>query len=554
MFEKGPYISFSNCGLPYYIGGLVENRDKLFLSDPASLAARYNINARTSCEVFSIDRAAKSLVVKDLTQNQDVEQHYDKLILCPGATAIVPPILGARAANVFTLKTVPDADAILSWLRHLPDAASGKNRVVVVGAGFIGLEAAEQLFRGGADVTVVEKTDQVLPVFDRDMAAFVSNNLVSKGVNVVLDDGVEEVFTEKLGQSEVAKEIKLTSGKALPCDLVILSIGVRPETQLASECGLQLSPTKGIIVDEYCRTSDPNIYACGDATDIVNLVTGNRQQFALAGPANRMGRVAGSNAASTDHATFRGALGTCIVECLGVAAGMTGITEKACKRDGIPYNVAVVHQQHHTGVYPGANMMHIKTLSDSSTGRLLGAQIVGGPHGVDKRIDVFATALHARMTVDDVEELDLAYAPQFASAKDPVHMAAFVAANQHAGLVNEMPLPDVLARIASVPQSDRPSQFQLLDVRGKDEWGRDGVPDVPGCSWIHVPVNSLRAYLDSTKCSLDPRKETYVLCQSGLRSYLAARVLVGRGFTTVWNVRGGFMMVPGEKRRAEVDG
>jgi len=518
IFEKGPYVSFANCGLPYYVGDTIHDRDELLLQTPERFWARFRVRVHVLHEVLTIDRPAKSVQVKNLVTQGITSHPYDTLILAPGAGAIVPDISGIHAKNIFTVKTVPDSDAIKTFLRNHP-----AQQALIIGGGFIGLETAEALKNRGLKVTIIEKAPQILPPFDPDMARLVAYHLQEKDVTIIAGDGITSFHQN----GELAQEAELNSGRRLPMDLAILSIGVRPELKLAREAGLKIGTSGGIAVNERQQTSDPDIYAAGDAVETTNLVTGKRTRIPLAGPANKQGRVAGANAAGGDL-QFYGALGTAIVESMGITAGKTGLTEHEVRAHGLKYFVSVTHPLDHAGYYPGAEALHIKLLVEQDTGKLLGAQIVG-EQGVDKRIDVLATALHANMRVQDLEQLDLAYAPQFNSAKGPVIMAGFVAANTLRGEVKTLTGEGLQKKLTTNPS------LQLLDVRTPAEYQEAHLPHAR-----LVPVDDLRDHLQE----LDPTQETVVYCRVGLRGYLAARILLQHGFTNVFNLTGGLLSYP----------
>ena len=520
MFEKGPYVSFANCGLPYYVGETIQDRDDLLLQTPERFWKRFRVRVHVLHEVLQIDRREKSVQVKNLVTQEITSQPYEKLILSPGAGAIMPDLPGIHSKNIFTVKTVPDSDAIKTFLTQ-----HSSHRAVVIGGGFIGLETAEALKNRGMRVTVVEKAPQILPPFDPDMARFVAYHLQDKDVEIIVGDGIK-CFHQ---HGELAQEAELESGKRLPMDMAILSIGVRPELKLAREAGLKIGSSGGIAVNERQQTSDPDIYAAGDAVETIHLVTGKRARISLAGPANKQGRVAGANAAGGEL-QFHGALGTAIVESMGITAAKTGLSEHEAQSHGLNYFVSLTHPLDHAEYYPGAEALHIKLVVEQQTGRLLGAQIVG-EHGVDKRIDVLATALHAKLSVQDLEQLDLAYAPQFNSAKGPVIMAGFVAANTLRGEVKT-----ITAEELQIKQAANGS-LQLLDVRSPEEYQEAHLPQAR-----LVPVDELREHL----LELDPTKETVVYCRVGLRGYLAARILLQHGFTNVFNLTGGYLSFQGK--------
>ncbi|KAI9015361.1 FAD-dependent pyridine nucleotide-disulfide oxidoreductase [Hyaloraphidium curvatum] len=552
VLEKGPHISFSNCGLPFYLGGKVGSRDKLFLTNPAKMHNRYGIEACPNHEVVSIDRKAKVVTVKTAEGIETVE--YDKLILSQGADAIISGNLpGVHASNVMPLKTVPDADHAMALIHKLlPKGGAAVKRpedrphAVIVGCGYIGLEVAAEFLEIGMQVTCVDLVPQVLPTFDPDMAQYVERQLRAKGVDVVLGDGVKSFVTETHEvdgqQVEVATAIELTSGRKIECDIAILSIGVKPDTSLARAAGLEIGPTGGVVINEFCQTvTDPDVYCTGDMAEITHLLTGKKVRIALAGPANKMGRVAGANAAAEKpYLRFPGALGTSIIGVLGVTAAMTGLSEKQCAKEGIDYGVAIAHANNHTGVYPGAKQMHMKVLFEEKSGRLLGAQAVGEA-GVDKRIDIIATALYAKLAIHDLEDLDLAYAPQYGAAKDPVNILGWVASNVRTGYLRASTYPEMVETVRAAG----PGATQFIDVRDADEVERDGVPKVPDpqAKWVHIPVDTLRHKL----AELDPKKPAYLLCHSGLRSYLGCRILMQHGFDAI-NIQGGMLQVPVDDR------
>ncbi|MDT7042379.1 FAD-dependent oxidoreductase [Candidatus Nitronereus thalassa] len=521
MFERGPYVSFANCGLPYYVGNTIVDRNDLLLQTPEKFWKRFRITVKIRHEVLSIHRPERTVAVKNLESGETFDVTYDKLILAPGAGAVVPEIPGIHARNIFTVKTVPDSDAIKQFL-----ANHRAKRALVVGGGFIGLETAEALMNLGMTVTLVELAPQILPPFDKDMAMLMAVHLQEQGVNIIVGDAVT-VFHTKDG---LAEEAELESGTRLPCDLAILSIGVRPELKLAKDAGLAIGESGGIVVNEYQQTIDPNIYAAGDAVEIVHLVTGKPARIPLAGPANKQGRVAGANAAG-GHLKFPGAIGTAIVESLGMMAAKTGLSEREAQSQGFNFFVSVTHPLDHADYYPGAEALHMKLIVEKTTGRLLGAQIIG-EQGVDKRIDVLATAISARMTVEGLEHLDLAYAPQFSSAKGPVIMAGFVAANILRGEVQTMTGEELQKKLAAK------EPLQLLDVRTQAEFHETHIPQ----AWL-IPVDELRDHLDD----LDQTKETIVYCRVGLRGYQACRILLQHGFQKVYNLTGGILSFNGKK-------
>jgi len=465
---------------------------------------------RTRSSVEAIDRTAKQIRVRDLASDREYEETYDKLILAPGAAPLRPPIPGIDLPGIFTLRNLQDVDRIKERVDQ------GVKQAVVVGAGFIGLELVENFVKRGIATTVVELQDQVLPPFDKEMTTPIVETLLTKGVTLLLGqsaDGFEEALAGLV--------VRLKSGQRLPAQLVILGVGVRPENKLAVEAGLEVGPRGGIRVNEHLQTSDPNIYAVGDAIEVKDAVSGEPTQVPLAGPANRQGRIAADNIFGRS-VRYRGTQGTAIVGVFECTAAMTGASEKALRRANRPFRKVYVHPAHHAGYYPGAEAMTLKLLFDPTTGRVLGAQAVGGA-GVDKRIDVLAVAIQAGMTVFDLEEMELAYAPQYGSAKDPINMAGFVAGGLLRG---EHPQVDVEELLAA-PAVEQPF---LLDVRTPQEFASDHIPGA-----VNIPVDDLRSRLGE----LPRDRKIAAYCQVGQRGYLATRILRQNGFAAS-NIGGGY--------------
>jgi NADPH-dependent 2,4-dienoyl-CoA reductase/sulfur reductase-like enzyme/rhodanese-related sulfurtransferase len=510
LFERGPDVSFANCGLPYYLGGEIAERDKLLVVTPDRLRTRFNLDVRVRTSVEAIDRAGKKVRVRDLASGREYEESYDKLILAPGAAPLRPPLPGIDLAGIFTLRNLQDVDRIKARMDQ------GVKQAVVIGAGFIGLELVENFVRRGIATTVVELQDQVLPPFDKEMTTPIAQELASKGVSLLLGQSAEAFESAPDGLV-----VRLKSGQRLPAQLVVLGVGVRPENKLAVEAGMEVGPRGGIRVNEHLQTSDPDIYAVGDAIEVKDFVTGDPAQVPLAGPANRQGRIAADNIFGRS-ARYRGTQGTAIVRVFDRTAAMTGASEKVLKRSNRPYRKVYVHPTQHAGYYPGAEAMTLKLLFDPETGKVLGAQAVGGD-GVDKRIDVLAVAIQAGMTVFDLEEMELAYSPQYGSAKDPINMAGFVAGGLLRG---DHPQVDVEAVLAS--PAGEPSY--LVDVRTPQEYA-DG--HIPGA--VNLPVDDLRTRLGE----LPRDRQIAVYCQVGQRGYLATRILKQAGFKAV-NIAGGY--------------
>lgn len=514
LFERGSYISFANCGLPYYIGGAIDKRSALLVQTPEAMKARFNLDIRIDSDVIAINKEAKSISVKNVKTNEVYEESYDVLVLSPGSVPLRPPIPGIDSPNVYSLWNIPDTDAVKAHvLEKQPKEA------VVIGGGFIGLEMAENLYDLGIKVTVVEMANQVMAPIDYEMAAQVHNHMRQKGVDLLLGDGVK-AFEDQNGKTIV----KLQSGIEIPADMVMLSIGIRPQSELAKAAGLALNERGGIVTDEFLVTSDPSIYAIGDAIEVTDFVGGFKTMIPLAGPANKQGRICADNI-SGRALSYKGTQGTAIAKVFDLAVASTGMNEKTLKRlgkeRGKDYQVSITHSKSHAGYYPGSTMLAVKLIFEMN-GKVLGAQIVGAD-GVDKRIDVVATAIRYGGTIADLTELELAYAPPFSSAKDPVNMAAYVAEN-------------ILLDKTGVAQHEEahnfdPAKTQLIDVRDLAEWERGHIEGA-----IHIPVNSLRERLNE----VDGSKEIMVYCAIGLRGYIAARILKQHGFENVRNVSGGY--------------
>jgi NADPH-dependent 2,4-dienoyl-CoA reductase/sulfur reductase-like enzyme/rhodanese-related sulfurtransferase len=507
MFERGDNISFANCGLPYHIGGAIKKRDDLLLQSPESFKKRFNVEVRVRNEVVKIDSEKKQLNIKNLSTNEIYVESYDKLILSPGAKPVRPAIDGIDSNRVFTLRNIADMDQIGEFIK-----TENAKKAIVVGAGYIGLEMAENLHDRGLSVQVVDVLDQVIPGLDKEMAVFLHSHLKEQGVALHLGDGVSS-----LHQTSSSLQVTLKSGKELDCDFAILSVGVIPEVKLAKEAGLEIGSCGGIKVNEHLQTSDPNIYAIGDAIEVRDFVLGNAALIPLAGPANKQGRMAADNICGMKR-TYAGTQGTAILKVFDLTVAMTSANEKVLEAANIEYEKLYLHQANHAGYYPGAKSMHIKLLFSKPEGRILGAQIVGSD-GVDKRIDVLAVAIRAGMTVFDLQELELAYAPPYGSGKDPVNIAGFAATNILDGTVKIKHFTEL--------QTD---DF-ILDVRTPAEFAGGSVPDAK-----NIPVDELRGRLEE----LPTDRTIHAYCAVGLRSYIAYRILVQNGFDAR-NLSGGFM-------------
>jgi len=511
LFEKGEYISFANCGLPYYIGEVIKEKEKLVVQTPEKMRERFNIDIRVNSEVTKIIPHKKMVEVYNSAEGKTYTETYDKLVLSPGAEPVKPNLPGIDSPKVFTLRNIPDTYRIKDYV----DAMKPK-RAVVVGAGFIGLEVAENLHMKGVKVTVVELADHVIGPLDYDMAAIVHQHMKSKNVEFYLKDAVKS-FTH--ADSYIVAE--LTSGRSLKADMVVMGIGVKPETRLAVDAGLELGATRGILVDEYMQTSDPDIYAVGDAVEVKDFVGGNPALIPLAGPANKQGRIAANNICGRDE-KFTGTQGTSIVKVFDITVAITGNNERTLKKNGVSYEKSFTHSPSHAGYYPGAIPMSIKLIFSKDDGKILGAQIIGY-EGVDKRMDVLATAIRAGMTVYDLEKLELAYAPPYSSAKDPVNIAGYAAAN-------------ILKNDSSIFHWDEISSIDfsksmLIDVRSKMEYDLGTIEGA-----VNIPVDELRERLDE----IPKDKDVYIFCQVGLRGYVACRILMQKGYRNVRNLSGGY--------------
>lgn len=511
MLERSGFVSYANCGLPYYIGGTIAQKQALTLQTPESFQARFRIDVRVHHEVLRLNPAEKTVTVRRLDDGSEYTETYDKLLLSPGAKAVRPDLPGIDLPGIFTLRTVEDTLRIREFMEnHHP------RRAVVVGGGFIGLEMAENLVDSGIQTVLLQRGGQVLPPIDADMAGEVHSYLRSRGVDLRLKAAVAG-----FEKTETGLQTLLTGQAPVASDFIILAIGVVPETHLAKEAGLALGAKDSIAVNDRMETSAPDIYAVGDAVEIHHYVSGQKALIALAGPANKQGRIAADNLLGGDS-RFCGTLGSSVIKLFDMTVASTGLNEKSAAAAGIAVDWAVTYSASHATYYPGASNMCIKTLFAPDSGKILGAQIVGFD-GVDKRIDVLAAAIHAGSTAGDLEELDLAYAPPYSSAKDPVNMAGFVIENLRRGLVKQHHPRDV----AALP---RDGSVTLLDVRSAAEFQGGSIPGA-----INIPLDDLRERLGE----LDRTRMLYVNCFSGLRSYLACRILSQNGFTCS-NLSGGY--------------
>lgn len=511
LFEKGPYVSFANCGLPYYVGGAIAERSKLTVQTPKSLHTRFNIDVRVQCEVTAINVEAHEVQVANHATGESYRESYDRLLLSPGAKPVLPALPGINLPGVLTVRSIPDVDRVCEFA-----CGEGAKRVVVVGGGFIGIEMAENLIERGLEVELVEMAHHVIKSLDFDMAVDLHRELRAHGVKLHLEEGLSSIELTGTGLAVVTNK-----DQPIACDMVILAIGVRPESKLAQEAGIVCGPRGHIVVDDHMRTSVPDVYAVGDAIQVTDFVTGADTAIPLAGPANRQGRMAAENMLGGDRA-YTGTQGSSIVKVFGLAAASTGLTEESARAQGIEVDKTYLTQPSHATYYPGAKMMGLKVLWEKGTGKLLGAQAVG-PEGVDKRIDVVATAIRFGANVRDLASLELCYAPPFNSAKDPMNMAGFVAENVLAGKLRQFFPEDV----AGLP---RDGSVTLLDVRTPGECSRGMIE-----GFTNIPVDEIRTRADEIPAD----KPVYLHCKSGQRSYIAYRILTGLGFEC-YNLAGGY--------------
>lgn len=511
LFEKGKHISFANCGLPYYIGNTIEQREALFLQTPTSFGDRFNVDVRNNQEVISIDPNKKSVQVKR-ANGKIYEETYDKLLLSPGANPFIPKIEGVDSEGIFTLRNVEDTDRIKNYaITHKIQHA------VVIGAGFIGLEMVENLHHLGIQVSIVEMANQLMPTLDYEMAAFLKMEMASQHVKMHLGTSATRFYKEnnKL-------QISLSNGETLSADMVILSVGVRPNTALAQSAGIKLGITGGIWVDEYLQTSVPDIYAVGDVIEYPHPITRKPWLNFLANPANRQGRIVADNIVWGNKISYEGAIGTAIAKVFNMTAASTGLSEKKLQQEQIPYLTSITHSNSHAGYYPNAQMMALKLTFSPESGKIFGAQIVGYD-GVDKRIDQIALLIKNGGTIHDLTLVEHAYAPPFSSAKDPVAIAGYVACNIYDGIMPTITWRDLAEQ--KLPEGT------LIDVRTLQEFTEGAIPNA-----IHIPVDELRERLDE----IPEDKPIYLYCGVGLRGYVALKILTQSGFKNVYNLSGGY--------------
>lgn len=513
IFEKGQHISYANCGLPYYIGDVIKDRNKLFVQTASAFATRFNIDVRANTEITAISTSTKTVTATNLKTGEQYTELYDKLVLSPGAKPIRPSLPGIASEGIFTVRNVADTDYIKEYLLR-----SDARKAVIIGAGFIGLEMAENFHALGLDVSVVEMGPQILAPLDLPIAAMAQKHMREQGISLLLNTVVTGFLKTKTGLT-----VQLKDGGVLEADVVILSMGVRPDTALAEKAGLRLGRAKGIQVNEYLQTSDENIYAVGDAIEFSNPISGQSTVTYLAGPANKQGRICANNVVLGNKYVYKGSINTAILKLFDITVGVAGMAAKALASAGINHVVSTIHGNSHAGYYPGATLMTIQIAFSPTTGQLLGAQVIGNA-GVDKRLDLLATIIKNKGTIYDLTEIEHAYAPPFSSAKDPVNMAGFVAENILLGKLNVIQCMDL-------PPDYR--EHTLIDVRSEAEYMQGTIAGA-----INIPLDQIRNRMHEIPAD----KPVFVFCQQGMRGYLAQRILDQNGFTRVTNVSGGYLL------------
>ncbi len=513
LFEKGSYISYANCGLPYYIGDVITDRNKLFVQTAASFKQRFNIEARIMSEVLSIDTAQRTVQVKNLQTGETYTEQYDKLVLSPGAEPIRPPLEGINSEGIFTLRNVNDTDKIKEYVNRFPNG-----KAVVIGAGFIGLEMAENLHHLGMKVTIIEMGNQVLAPVDFPVAAIAQQHIRSKGVDLQLNTAVTGFSRDANGLKVMMKD-----KDAIDADVVILSIGVKPDTRLAVAAGIDIGKGRGILVNEFLQTSNEHVYAVGDAIEFVNPITGNSMVTYLAGPANKQGRICANNMVLGNKQQYHGSINTAIVKIFDLTVAVAGVASKHLTAANINHQVSTTHSGSHAGYYPGSEQMSIQLAFSPEDGKLLGAQVIG-TDGVDKRIDTLSSVIQRGSTINELTEFEHAYAPPYSSAKDPVNMAGFVAENIMEKRLHVVPW----TMVKEIKDTDL-----LIDVRMPDEFSSGNIPGS-----INIPVDDLRERLKE----IPTNKDIYIYCQIGLRGYLAQRILLQHHFSRVYNISGGYKL------------
>jgi NADPH-dependent 2,4-dienoyl-CoA reductase/sulfur reductase-like enzyme/rhodanese-related sulfurtransferase len=515
MYEKGPDIAYANCGLPYYLSGVIDDRENLLIVTEERFQRRFRVDVRTNKEVVRIDRGRKVVTVRHGERGTMEEESYDRLILSPGSSPLIPPLPGVDLPFVFTFKTLEDMDGVYHYLQE-----RGPQEAVIVGGGLIGMEVMENLGLKGLEVSIVEKLDQILPFLDWDMAELIRQHAEAKGVKFHLSQGLKAIE-----RREDSALVHTEAGHALKADLVILSLGIRPNVALAREAGLEIGHTGGIKVNEFMQTSDSDIFAAGDCVESIHRVTGKPFLTPMGSAANKQGRAAGANALGR-KIPVKGFVGTVILKVFDLTVAKTGLSEAEARREGFDPLVTFIHPGHIAGYYSGSKPLHMETITDNATGRLLGGQVIG-EEGVDKRIDVLATAIYHRMALEELLQLDLAYAPPYSAARDPVVIAGAIGQNFFQG--DWVPITPAELKA----KTERHENLNLIDVRTTKECTEEGT--IPGA--VHIPLDRLRDEINR----FDNNRETVVYCATGLRSYLATRILMQRGFTRVRNLTGGTM-------------
>jgi NADPH-dependent 2,4-dienoyl-CoA reductase/sulfur reductase-like enzyme/rhodanese-related sulfurtransferase len=509
VFERGEFVSFANCGLPYYLGEVIKERGKLILKTPNDFKTRFDIDVRVLNEVVSIDRDNKTVTVRDIKNNTTYTENYDKLVLSPGALPIEPKFEIEDRSKVFSLRTVPDVENIKEYVEK-----NNPNEAAIIGGGYIGVEMAENLFNLGIKVSIIELSNHLIGPLDIDMSSYLYNYLVKKGINIILENGVQ-----KIENHEGIDKIILNDG-FVNADMVIMSVGVRPESKLASDSGLEINNRGAVVVNDMMQTSDNNIYALGDVIQVKNYVTNQNDFIPLAGPANRQARVVANNIIGKET-KYQGTQGSSILKIFDMTIAMTGINEAVAQRENINYKKMIITANSHAAYYPDAKSLVLKVLYEKDTARILGAQIIGY-EGVDKRCDVLATAIRAKMTAYDLSDLELCYAPPYSSAKDPVNLIGNAIENEIEGIVQNIYVEDLNVKENEI----------LLDTRTNREYEQGYIEGA-----VHIPLDELRENLDK----LDKSKNIIAYCQSGLRSYIANRILKGNGYNVI-NLVGGYSL------------
>jgi len=521
IYEKDKYISYGTCGLPYFVSGKIENMNKLLINTPENFSKRFNIGVRTENEVLSIDTKNKKILIRDLKNNKEFEDHYDKLILATGSIPIKIKMEGCGARNIFVLKTMKDALDIKKYLKNIKNTGKKNKNVVIIGGGFIGLELLEAYLEGGFRVSIIEKDSQILPMFDREIIEYLENHLESLGIRIFKNEEVKKLIT---GDNDEVSKIVTSGGKELDVDIVFFGIGTRPNNMIAAGAGIKIGKSGAIIVDEFMRTSVESIYAAGDCCECKNLISGNRRSYDLATIANRQGWTAGYNAAGGNE-RFDGSIVPSIIKVLDIAIGKTGLSLKEAKGLGIDAGCIEVHHGSHAGYYPGAETMHVLVVFDRKSRKLIGLEAIGRD-GIDKRVDIASTAIKGGLTIEDLASTELAYQPAFGSARDSINILGMIAENLKKAEVYLIDIPVMREKIKNG------DEMTILDVRSSKEFDAGHIEDA-----VLIPVDDIRGKIQM----LDPKKETIIYCRSGYRAYLVLRVLMNQGFSDVKLLNGSYL-------------